>query len=153
MFNAVLLVAVTLHLVSICVLVRHYANAFVFEFGEGFATIYWGGSEEFRNSSVYNAGEWPLRPETRFGGGYLAEGQRWETYGPNVIFHQPFFSERIQHQGVLRMFGYALPQLRRDGVATSALLPLGSIALVVELGALICALRGRWPKRTLPRTT
>ena len=63
---------------------RYYAPSFVFEFGQGFAVVYWGGDEGLRNSGVYNAGEWPLRPDTHFAGGYLAEGQRWEAYGPSL---------------------------------------------------------------------
>ena len=146
-----LLVAVMLHVGSMCVFVRHYARSFVFEFGEGFATIYWGGGEEFRNSCVYNAGEWPLRPETHFAGGYLAEGQRWEAYGPSLILHRQLFPDRVQHQGVVRAFGYGLPKLRRERGAASVLLPLGSIALLVELGALIFA-RGWRPNHTLEAT-
>ena len=126
-----------------CVLIRRYGRSCVFEFGEGGATLYWGGGEEFRNSCVYNAGEWPLRPETRFAGGYFPEGRKWESYGPSVILHHQSFPERVREQGVLQAFGYALPQLRRDGEAASVLLPLGSAALAAEVGALIFVLARR----------
>jgi len=141
-----LLATAALHIVSLCVLVRFYGPSFVFEFGKGFVKIYWGGGEEFRNSCVYNAGEWPLRPETRFAGGYLAEGQIWEAYGPSLILDRQFFSERVQHQGMLEAFGYAVPQLRHDGEAASVMLPLGTFALAVELGALSGVLWGWRPK-------
>lgn len=88
------------------------------------------------------AGEWPIRPETRFAGGSLAERQRWEAYGPSLILHHQFFPGRVQHQGALRAFGYAFPQLRRDGEAASMSLLLGSAAIAAEVGALTCLLLG-----------
>lgn len=132
-----LFVAVALHLLSLCIFVRFYGPSYVLEYGDGFAIAYWGGDEEARNSCVYNAGEWPLRPETHFGGSYLAEGQRWELYGPGLQLDRRFFSERMRHRGLLPALGYSLPQYRMGGAAASMLLPLGGIALIAEAGALM----------------
>jgi len=50
-------------------------------------------------------------------------------------------AERIQYRGFFRTFGYSLPQLRRDDEAASFLVPLGSVALIVEAGVLYFLLR------------
>jgi hypothetical protein len=129
---------VVLHLLSLCVLVRFYGSSCVVEYGQGFAIVYWGGEKKFRDNFIYNAGEWPLSPETHFGGGYLPDGQRWETYGPGLELDPHWFSERIKYRGLLRALGFSLPQ-RRGGVpgkgsqedAASLLIPLGTAALVM----------------------
>jgi hypothetical protein len=135
----ILFVVLSLHIASLCVFVRYYASFCVFEFGQGYATLYWGGSAERRNSCIYNAGEWPLNPDTSFGGGYLADGQRWEVYGPGMELRSRWLLERIRIRGVLRAFGYALPQIRREDEAASILVPLGSVAFIVEAGILLLA--------------
>ena len=132
---------VGVHLCSLCVLLRYYAPSFVIEFGQGFAVVYWGGDEGLRNSGVYNAGEWPLRPHTHFAGGYLAEGQRWEAYGPSLELDRRWFSERIEYHGLLSALGFSVPQYRSEEGAASALLPLGTVALTAQAGALILLLK------------
>jgi len=151
---------VALHLSSLCTFVRYYAHSFVFEFGQGCAVLYWGGDGEFRNICVYNAGEWPLSPETHFAGSSLAEGQRWEAYGPWLELDHRWFSERIQYRGLLRALGYSLPRYRHEARAeggpkgehgaSSALLPLGTVAFIAEAAGLLLAWkpnRAAAPKR------
>jgi hypothetical protein len=130
-----------LHLCSLCVLVRYYGASFVLEFGQGFAVVYWGGDEELRNSGVYNAGEWPLRPETHFAGGHLPEGQRWEAYGPHLELDRQWFSERIQYSGLLGALGLSVPQYRSEEDAASALLPVGTVAVTAQAAALVLLLK------------
>ena len=153
LFCGVLLAVVAVHIASLCVLVRYYASSFVFEFGGGFASLYWGGDEGFRNSGVYNAGERPLGPDIHFAGGYLEEGQRWEAYGPDLRLDPRRLSERIEYRGVFDAFGYSVSKLRHQDEASSVLIPVGSLAFSVEvLGALLLLVRDWWSIKTVERT-
>jgi len=98
----------------------------------------WSG---LRNSGVYNAGEWPLRPETHFAGGHLPEGQRWEAYGPHLELDRQWFSERIQYSGLLGALGLSVPQYRSEEDAASALLPVGTVAVTAQAAALVLLLK------------
>jgi hypothetical protein len=139
-----LVLSVVLHVASLGVFVRYYAGTFVFEFGHGFTTLYWGGDREMRNSYIFNVGEWPLHPDTVFAGKDWTVEQRWEIYGPHYEFTRSAISDRIQSRGVLGALGYALPQIRRDETkAASMLIPMGSFALVTGLGIFLWYFRGR----------
>jgi hypothetical protein len=132
--------AIILHVASLCTDVAYYGSSVSFEFGDGIFTLFWGGDAEERNFCVCNAGEWPLRPETTFAGEEVAgNGHKWEL---NFGFDPRSFRESIQHNGFFRTFGYSLPQLRREDEAASFLVPLGSVALIIEAGVLYLLLRG-----------
>jgi hypothetical protein len=131
-----LLAVVALHIVSLSTLVRYYARSYVVDLNDGAATLYWGGEKDSRDNFIYNASEWPPRPETHFAGGQLAECQRWETYGPGLLLRS-YLSDRIKYRGVLHALGCSLPQLRCDEEGASVILPLGTIAFLFEFGALL----------------
>jgi len=129
-----LLATVAIHVASLCVLVRYYAPSSVFEFGRGFATLYWGGDDEAgRNLCVYNVGEWPLSPGVHFAGDAWPEGQRWEVEGPSFELRPGCFSDAVQYRrGVLAALGYSLPRLRHEPWGKSLLVPVGSLVFLVE---------------------
>lgn len=145
MLLVLLVVALAVHVASLCIFVRHYTASSVFEFGHGFATVYWGGDSEMRNSYIFNVGEWPLCDGTVFAGKDWPEGMRWEIYSDEWMR----FSADMQQKGFLRTLGYSLPQWRHDEGAASVLIPLGSLMFIIEAGVLICWLKVRNPNHRI----
>jgi hypothetical protein len=139
MLLVLLIVALAVHAASLCVFVRHYAASSVFEFGHGFATVYWGGDREMRNSYIFNVGDWPLRDGTVFAGEDWPEGMRWEVYSDEW----KRFPADAQQRDFLRALGYSLPQWRHDNGADSILIPLGSLIFIIEAGVLIFWLKSK----------
>jgi hypothetical protein len=138
----VLFAAIILHVASLCVDIKYYGSALSSEFGKGCYALFWGGDAEQRNLAVCNAGEWPLRPETHFAGEEVAgNGQKWEAYVPSLKFDRQWFAESIRYNGLFPTFGYSLPQLRREDEAASFLVPLGTVALIVEVTVLFMLFR------------
>jgi hypothetical protein len=138
----ILLAALILHIASLCLFVRYYARSFVFDFGKGFVTLYWGGQEKGRNTCIFNVSEWPMRPETVYAGEDWPDGLRWETYGMNCMLAPSELADRIHIRGILGTFGYSLPHLRRYDDEASFCIPVGIIALIIEAGMLYFLLRG-----------
>jgi len=96
-----------------------------------------GGGKANRDNYVLNASEWPPRPETHFAGVEVPDGLRWETEGPGWEFDPRQLSARIQSHGVLGSLGYAMPGLRREDGEGSLQIPVGSVALLVEISILL----------------
>jgi hypothetical protein len=144
MLAAIMMAVVALHVVCLGSLIRYYGSSFVAEFGEGFAVLYWGGDKAERDNYVLNASEWPPRPETHFAGMEVPTGLKWETYGPDFEFDPDQLADRVQYRrGILGALGYGMPELRRDGDEGSVQIPVGSVALLVEISALLLIVRSR----------
>jgi hypothetical protein len=140
LFEAVFLAAFVFHVGSLCFLVRHFGTSSVFEIGNGFIAMYWGGEKADRDLTIYNCGQWPVLPDTHYAGvDELPAGMKWEWQGQDF----GYFSDCIRYWGFFRTFGYTLPEWRHDDGAECFLFPIGTAALIVEIGALIFLFKSR----------
>jgi hypothetical protein len=134
--SVVLAASVAVYFASICQFSRYYALDCVFECGEGFVRIYWGGPQRERNKSIFNGGGWPVGADASYAGMDWSEGFRWEHYGPSLALDPKELNDRIKNRGLLNALGFSFPRILSSGSAISIEMPCGLLP-IMALGALV----------------
>lgn len=140
-------IVLAIYFASMCQFTRYYAPRCVFEFGEGFIKFYWGGDKAARNDCVFNAGQWPLDPDTHYAGLEWTQNRRWECYGPSILLDPHFFGERIKDRGLATACGVSVPRVLSSNGAASVTIPCGLMPIAAVVFLAFRKIRGitkRW---------
>jgi hypothetical protein len=119
---------------------RWYGKWMVGEEGNGSMAIYWGGDKGERDSAVYNAGEWPLRPGTSYAG---SEPPGWEFYGPSVELSPEANGDIVGWEGWRNRLELKWPWYFSKGGERSVVMPMPVMMVIVAGLWLGRAWRGR----------